>query len=130
MDEKSIEKFKRNIGQGKEYKIGKDSFEFLPLTMEHFLELLQVGEEFDNVKESGKNFSKEALQSISRLLNVMIKKSYPDLDDELRDAFVAKNYFVLINALLELNLPSSEGLDDGKKAALEKLKSQFNKDES
>jgi len=46
----------------------------------------------------------EILQSLLDIVSVTVKKSYPQLDEELRDEFVTNNIFTLLPFIIEVNI--------------------------
>lgn len=143
-----ISKFKTHLGQAKEFKIGEDKFNFRPLTIEYLPDIFSVINKISQSADSNSPFSsldKESMNTITNLIRVMIKRSYPELDKEFKEEFIKEgkseeeskkladerledfiynNYFSLITALFESNNLGAPKLeDDGKKSGLiEKMK--------
>lgn len=126
MDKSALEKFERNIGKPKVVKIGEDEFEFVSLPFENLIEFFGLSEA---IEEQSKNKSSklplEAIKTIMRLEKIMVKESYPELDDKKAEAFVKKYIFALMPVLMELNSPGTDGLDDKQKKALDDFKKKM-----
>lgn len=126
MDKDLLDKFERNIGKPKTVKIGEDEFEFVSLPFENLVEFFGLTE---TIEETNKNKNTklplEAIKTVMRLEQVMVKESYPELTDKKVEQFVIKNLFILMPVLMELNSPSSDGLDDKQKKALDDFKKKI-----
>lgn len=143
-----IEKLKSHLGKAREYKIGKDTFYFKPLTVEYLPEMFSIINKLSiNTEAPLSNLDKESVSTLTNLVRVMIKKSYPNMErdyiekltkegvseEEAKkeaqntiDEFIFANFFPLVTALFEVNDLGAPKLETSKmsslKAHMEQLK--------
>jgi len=143
-----IEKFKSHLGKAREYKIGSDTFYFKPLTVEYLPELFTIINKLSiNAEAPLSNLDKESVNTLTNLVRAMIKKSYPNLEQEFAEKlvkegkseeeakkeaqniieeFIFANFFPLVTALFEVNDLGAPKLETSKmsslKAHMEQLK--------
>lgn len=139
----NIDKFRAHLGKPIPYKIGKDTFEFKPLTVEYLKDIFAIIKvTSENPDAPFSNLNDEHITILTNLIRVMIKKSYPDIEKNFAeeniqkgdseeeakkvasktlDEFIFNNYFSLIGALFEANNlgGGEEGNEEMKKKLLE-----------
>ena len=128
------ELMKRHLGRPSKLELKNedgttDILEIKPLPWELFPEFWSVFGDLFEVTEAGaemRNLSrlldKGAIKTISFLLLETLKRSYPDVDEELLKKFITANYFDLTAKLMEVNLPVSATDDTRIKKKLRELK--------
>jgi len=113
MNEKELEKFKRNMGMPKEYKIGEDMFTFQPLDCDLLPDFIEI----QGIVASAKSDVAEVImlpenfKKVIALTKKFVKKSYPELPDEVVGGFVSKNMVELFNILGDINSSSNDSAD-------------------
>ncbi len=109
MTEEEIKKFEKHMGLAQEFKIGKDTFKFLPLRAEDIPDLLRVIKTFTIKVKPGEEdkwleaMDEESTRLMVKLIKKMVKISYPQLTDEQIDNFVSANFIALSIALFQIN---------------------------
>jgi len=116
-----VEKFKRNAILGKEFMIGEDKFFFKPLDVSYLPVMMEISGALE--KDEKAIFDKDVSGKMFGLIKDFVKNSYPELDEELLNAFIIKNLTFIQDALLEVNMSGNvEGLDDSQKKRIEEMK--------
>lgn len=149
----NIDKFRAHLGKPIQYKIGKDTFDFKPLTVEYLKDIFTIIKATsENPDSPFSNLSDEHITIITNLIRVMIKKSYPDIEKDFAeeyiqegeteevakklairtlDDFIFNNYFSLIGALFETNnLGGGNAPDEDMKKKLLEMRDKQMKNES
>ena len=109
IEENEIKKFEKHMGLAQEFKIGEDTFKFLPLRAEDIPELLKVIRVFTTKVKPGEEenwleaMDKETIEILVKLIKKMVKISYPKLSEEQIDNFVSANFIALSVALFQIN---------------------------
>jgi len=106
MNEEDLIKFQKHIGESTEHEIDGDKFNFVPLSCEYFGKLQWLSQCVTEISKDNKNYiSKDGIIGTTdlgfELIKVMVKLSYPDLDDTTMDKFIMGNYFTLLNILFD-----------------------------
>lgn len=120
MAEFDIQKFRRHIGEGKHIQIGQDLFYFKPLKVKHLPMLMELS---NIMNENDKAIlEKDNAEKLFDLLKTFVKNSYPELDDEVCDDFVANNLSIIMETMTELCNNMTNNLTDKQKKAIESMK--------
>jgi len=98
------DKMKRHMGLPVTFTLvdnegNEDEFEFVPLDAPEIIDMIAIS---TDIRDSGK-MSKENTLSLMELVKKMIKKSYPELNDEEIEHFVAFHSLELTQILYKLH---------------------------
>lgn len=120
----SNEKFQKHINQKipfvfKDLDGNDDTFMFKPLNVNQFATLMFLADTMDKHEKNKTTIAKESMQEMMGLYTSIVKESYPDLDRELAEQFVVKNFDIFSDLMIKL---SPIGTDPKKVAALKKIK--------
>jgi len=132
-----IEKFKRYIGQSSTLELEaedgtKETFELKPLPFEYVSELLMIGKTFAKIPASEKGeeipaekfleiLDQETIERMQKIVKATLKASYPELPEDVMNAFATRNFLPLVTKIFEIN---SMG---GKTEAIQKRLEQIRK---
>ena len=116
-----LEKVKVAIGNPLIRKLGDQEFEFYPLGVDSIPDL------FELIGKTGSNpqkvIERENSTLLVKLIDDLLKESFPDLDDKMRKRLGMKYFTELQDILTELHLPTGKSKEE-----LQKRKEQFYKD--
>lgn len=109
-----LEKFKRYIGKPIEIELEaedgtKEIFELKPLPLKMIPEMLLIGKSFAKVPMDapGEKFleclDEDTTDRMRRLVEETLKRSYPELPQDLLDQFGAHNFMPLVSKIFEIN---------------------------
>ena len=119
----ALEKFNRHIGKPVKVELEnedgeKDTFELKPLNIEQYVRMMMMAKRINREdfkkegmtdEEAGKkmfeNMNKEDIQEMMDIYIDIVKKSYPELDNDTASRFVATNLDKLSN-LMDKLVPS------------------------
>jgi len=101
-----MNKFKRNTMYETEIKIGEDTFTFKPLTGKSFALLFDIVGKLNDASKGDEEDIIKALDSdtVSKIIEcetAMVKASYPEIEDDVLNTFVACNMTELLDPLLK-----------------------------
>lgn len=104
------EKFRRHLGGGTHIKLKledgtEDDFILKPLGIDDAPKLLAVYRKLQGAKEDNffEKFDEETTKKIIELIVLTLRKSYPDISEELLKDFAVNNFFELMNTIFEIN---------------------------
>jgi len=117
-----LEKFRRNSGQPKSFKIGNDEFTFKPLPVVCYPKLMVLSSQMEKFQDG--NFDEQTLKGLFELLDTFVMNSYVDLPKEDRESFVTSNFVSVMQAMMEVSSPNLSSLSDTQKEQIEKLKNR------
>jgi len=114
MNEEELNKFKKYLGSAIPIELeapdgSKETFYLKPLRFEDIGDLILLGKAFASFKPDSdpeEFFQKIDEETVERLKNIVdktLKISYPDLPDDIRKEFAARNFFALIGKIFEIN---------------------------
>lgn len=117
-----IEKFRKHVNEKVKVKLKakdgtEDEFEFKPLNINQFTQMMILGERMSKVEQEG--IDAEAAKEMMKLYVDIVKSSYPDLDDETAGSFVVAHFEDLSDLMLKL---SPTNVDEKKLNTLKKIK--------
>lgn len=109
-----IEKFKRYIGQSSALELEaedgtKETFEIKPLPFKYISELVLIGKAFAKIPEDAppedflQCLDEQTLARMKNIVEAVLEISYPDLPQDIRDAFATRNFIPLITKIFEIN---------------------------
>jgi len=112
-----LEKFKRHIRKAIPFKFKnekgeEDTFYFKPLTMEQLMTFTLLSEKVDPNTQMP-NWDKEDLKELANVLVGVVKESYPDLEDDIANDFVA-NHFTEMMEMIQKLMPKNAEIDTNK----------------
>jgi len=102
MEENEIlAKFRRHTGKSVKFKVkneqgDEDEFELLPMNVEEFAQFIVIAEELN--KDTSKSMAKELIT----LYKDLIKRSYPNLPEDVVDGFLINNFESIMDTLQKL----------------------------
>lgn len=122
------EKFKKHMGRPVQFPItGEDDngekvtdiFEFRPLNVEEFTTLMVLGDKFKDADKTGKNITREDADELMKLYVSIVKRSFPEEEDNDVENFVVHNFALLPDLMKKL---SPSNLDEKQKKGLDKIR--------
>ena len=122
-------KFSKHLGEVAKLEIEGEEFELQPLTIEDLPDFFMAIKSFSGAGKEGntedfmKNMDGESLGSLSKLIDKVLVKSYPDEPEEERKAFGLKYMLPLMEKIFEMNTQES---GDAEKRLVKKLKDDRN----
>jgi len=124
MNRNDLEKFRRHLGQGKEYEIGegdsRDTFYFEPLPNKYLPEFFYLIDKTNKQSESNDwDFDEEAVKIFLKLITATCINAFPDATDIEIERFISKNYVRLQEIVTELN--GDIGQNQLSKESIEKI---------
>ena len=105
-------KYKKHLGLGEPLIIDGEEFVLKPLTTEYLPDFFRVMKAFSGAKpeEMFKNVDSDSLNAIKRIIEVTLKISYPEEDEEEMKQFGLKYMTLIIGKIFEINSPSMDNL--------------------
>ena len=105
-------KYKKHLGLGEPLVIDGEEFILKPLTTEYLPDFFRVMKAFSGAKpeEMFKNVDSDSLNAIKRIIEVTLKISYPEEDEEEMKQFGLKYMTLIIGKIFEINSPSMDNL--------------------
>ena len=107
------EKFKRHMGKPVRLKLGEDDFEFSPMKIGEFRDIMVAAKKISREGVSEDAYG-EAIDSIFSIWIKIIKRSYPELKDDEIERFIISNMNSLVNMTIEM-AGVENPVDDAKK---------------
>ena len=95
-----LEKFKKHIGEPITVKIGGEEFQFKPLTLRQVKDCLVAATLISN--QQTKPAIEQGYELYFKVLKEVIKASYPELDNDTVEKFIAANTVELIRVIPKL----------------------------
>ena len=105
-------KYRKHLGLGEPLVIDGEEFILKPLTTEYLPDFFRVMKAFSGAKpeEMFKNVDSDSLNAIKRIIEVTLKISYPEEDEEEMKQFGLKYMTLIIGKIFEINSPSMDNL--------------------
>ena len=102
-------KFEKHIGKGEPITIDGEEFILKPLGIEYIPDFFKAMKAFSGAKEGAsteevlKNINQEGLESIKKIIEGTLKKSYPSENQEEMSIFGMKNMSLQFPKIIEIN---------------------------
>ena len=117
----TLEQLKTAIGEPLKRKLGDVEFEFYPLSVVDLPDLFELAGKIQNKEEE--ILKKENAKILFELILKMCKGSFnKDIQEDMLDKFVTKNFMELAEILIELHTPDVDKLSPQQKNKIEQLK--------
>ena len=118
-----MSKLSKHLGKGIEIEIEGDKLELKPLTTEQlplFFKVMKgmAGATKDKPEDAFKNMDEESMKALQQMIDITLKKSFPDETEEVRKEFGMKYWGQLFEKIIEMN----SAVDEREKGKLDTIK--------